>query len=152
MFPSVLTSDYLFPSALLTFPAGSTNGSTMPLSFTIVDDMALEGSHSFFVDIASVETPSGPESLLTIGSPSSSEVIIEDDERTFVHLAYTYYSSNLTSFSTTGVTLGFVQPETNIFENQSLFEVCISISDIPTGGLECDVEAIVGFGGDAKTS
>ncbi len=40
----------------------------------------------------------------------------------------------------------------NVFENHSLVEVCVSISDIPTGGLECDVEATVGFGGDAKAS
>ncbi len=40
----------------------------------------------------------------------------------------------------------------NVFENQSLVEVCIAISVIPTGGLECDVEATIGFGGGAKTS
>ncbi len=39
-----------------------------------------------------------------------------------------------------------------IFENQSLVEVCVNISDIPTDGLECDVEATIGFGAGGKTS
>ncbi len=39
----------------------------------------------------------------------------------------------------------------NIFENQSLAEVCIVITDVPTSGLECDVEATIGFGGLGKT-
>ncbi len=86
----VTSSDYLFLNSTLTFPAGSTNGSTVQFPFTIVDDMALEGLHSFSIGIISVETPSGRESLLTIGSPSTSEVIIEDDERTLVLLAYRY--------------------------------------------------------------
>ncbi len=55
-------------------------------------------------------------------------------------------------FSTTGVTLGFVQPAVNIFENQSLVKVCIAISDIPTGGLECDVDATIAFVTGGKTS
>ncbi len=83
-----MTSDYLLPNSTLTFPAGSTNGSTMPLSFTIVDDMALEGSHNFSIEIVSVETPSGPESLLTIGSPSTADVVIEDNERMIVIVAW----------------------------------------------------------------
>ncbi len=55
------------------------------------------------------------------------------------------------SFCTTGVTLGFVQPEVNIFENQSHALVCIAITNVPIGGLECDVEATIEFGGLAKT-
>ncbi len=39
----------------------------------------------------------------------------------------------------------------NIFENQSLAEVCIAITNVPIGDLECDVEATIGFGGLAKT-
>ncbi len=57
----------------------------------------------------------------------------------------------ITFFSTTGVTLGFVQPTANIFENQSLVELCIVITNVPLGGLECDVEATIGFGGLSKT-
>ncbi len=86
-FPLVLkvsTSDYLLPNSTLTFPAGSTNGSTVQLPFTIVDDKALEGSHIFSVGLVSVEAPAGPNSLLTIGSPSTADVIIEDNERMFI--------------------------------------------------------------------
>ncbi len=80
----VTSLDYLLPNSTLTFPAGSVNGSTLQLPFTIIDDMALEGSHSFFVGLVSVEAPSGPNSLLTVGSQSTSDVIIEDDDRMFV--------------------------------------------------------------------
>ncbi len=38
----------------------------------------------------------------------------------------------------------------NIFENQSFAEVCVAISDIPTDGLECDVEATIEIDGLAK--
>ncbi len=91
LFPLVLevrTSDYLFPNTTLTFPAGSTNGSTMSLPFTIIDDRVLEGSHTFSIDLVSVELTSGRNSLLTIGSPLTSDVIIEDNDRMFMLLTY----------------------------------------------------------------
>ncbi len=80
----VTPSDYLLPNSTLMFPAGSINGSTLQLPFTIIDDMALEGSHNFSVGVVSVEAPSGPNSLLTVGSQSTSDVIIEDNDRMFV--------------------------------------------------------------------
>ncbi len=80
----VTSLDYLLPNSTLTFPAGSINGSAVQLPFTIIDDMALEGSHNFSVGVVSVEAPSGPNSLLTVGSQSTSEVTIEDNDRMFV--------------------------------------------------------------------
>ncbi len=70
-----------------------------------------------------------------------------------VLLTYRYLcaSDGNISFSTTGVTLGFVQPAVNIFENQSLVVLCIAITNVPLGGLECDVEATIGFVGLSKT-
>ncbi len=54
--------------------------------------------------------------------------------------------------STVGVTLGFVQPSYDIFENESYVEVCISISNVPNDGLECDVEATIVVPPSVKTS
>ncbi len=81
----------------------------------------------------------------------ASDVIFEDNDRMFVLFTYRCYSCDHTSFSATGVTLGFVQQAVNVFENQSLVEVCVAISDVPTGGLQCDVEATIDFDGGAKT-
>ncbi len=54
--------------------------------------------------------------------------------------------------STVGVTLGFVQPRYDIFENESYVEVCISISNVTNDGLECDVEATIVVAPSVKTS
>ncbi len=51
-----------------------------------------------------------------------------------------------------GVTLGFVQPSYDIFENESYVEVCIGISSVPDDGLECDVEATIVVPPSVKTS
>ncbi len=61
------------------------------------------------------------------------------------------YSPNCTHFSTVGVTLGFVQPNYDIFENESYVEVCISISNVTNDGLECDVEATIVVPPSVKT-
>ncbi len=59
---------------------------------------------------------------------------------------------NCTHFSTVGVTLGFVQPSYDIFENESYVEVCIGISNVTNDGLECDVEATIVVPPSVKTS
>ncbi len=79
----VLGVDYNFPTSTVTFSAGSINGSTMPLSIDIIDDMALEGTHNFSIEIVGVETPSGPDDLLASVVPDSADVIIMDNDRTF---------------------------------------------------------------------
>ena len=73
--------DYELQNSMVTFPVGSMNGNTMPVNFTVIDDLALEGTHNFSIGIVAIQTPSGPDSLLTIGSPDSAEVIIDDNER-----------------------------------------------------------------------
>ncbi len=80
----VLGMDYNFYTSTVTFPAGSMNGSIMPLSSDIIDDMALEGTHNFSIEIVGVETPSGPDDLLASVVPDSADVIIMDNERTFI--------------------------------------------------------------------
>ena len=66
---------------MVVFPTGSMSGDVMPLSFGIVDDSALEGSHNFSIGITGVESPIGPEDLLTVGSPESTEVLLRDNDR-----------------------------------------------------------------------
>ncbi len=80
---AVLGLDYNFPISTVMFPAGSLNGSTVSLSFDIVDDMTLEGSHNFSIGITAVGTPSGPDILLSVGSPEATEVVILDNDREF---------------------------------------------------------------------
>lgn len=45
------------------------------------------------------------------------------------------------SLSEPVVTLGFTQNTFQGSEDQTYVEVCVNISDVPAGGLECDVEA-----------
>ncbi len=140
-------------------------GDSACANITILDDDALEGPHNFSVILADFDLVGGTPDTARIfmGTPSSASVLMEDNEGTcrqdilcctgiivlLVNVLYFYYQSSL---PTTGVTLGFVQPAVDVFENQSIAEVCVYIFNIPTGGLECDVEATIGFGGGAKTS
>ena len=65
----------------VTFSAGTTSsGDTACVNVGIIDDDALEGDHSFTVEISSLELPGGMYSGLTIGMPSSAPVNILDDE------------------------------------------------------------------------
>ena len=66
---------------MVVFPTGSMSGDVMPLSFGIVDDSALEGSHNLSIGITGVESPNGPEDLLTVDSPESTEVLLRDNDR-----------------------------------------------------------------------
>ena len=69
-------------SLVATFPAASTsNGDVTCVDITILDDMALEGQHSFVVQIAHVS----PDETNII-SPSIANVIIGDNDGEFVHV------------------------------------------------------------------
>ena len=59
-----------------TFPEEITfSGSTTCINITILNDEALEGSHSFSVEVSSTKP------LVAVGMPSSAPVVIMDDER-----------------------------------------------------------------------
>ena len=60
----------------VSFAAGSVNGDTDCINIAILDDNALEGDHSVTV---SLNPPAAPVTLTT---PSSSPVIITDNEGT----------------------------------------------------------------------
>ena len=58
-----------------TFPTSSVEGSTSCVDIVILQDMALEGDHSFSVEVISA-TPS----VVMVGTPSEETVTILDDE------------------------------------------------------------------------
>ena len=59
----------------MTFPTTSVSGDTACAAMAILDDDALEGDHSFTVQLAST-TPTG----VTIGTDSSTTVTIQDND------------------------------------------------------------------------
>ena len=64
-----------------TFPAGvTTSGDLACVNITILEDMVLEGQHSFVVQIAHVS----PDEANII-APSIADVIIGDNDGEFVH-------------------------------------------------------------------
>ena len=78
--PSLLTvvgSDFTVEDPLtVTFNSGTTSsGDTACADITVLDDDALEGDHSFTVQLAST-TPTG----VTIGTDSSTTVTIQDND------------------------------------------------------------------------
>ena len=66
------------------FSAGSAvNGTTACADVTIIDDNAVEGNHSFTVTVTGLELdPGGEYSELRIGTPSSAQVNIIDNDGT----------------------------------------------------------------------
>ena len=78
--PSLLTvvgSDFTVEDPLtVTFNSGTTSsGDTACADITVLDDDALEGDHSFTVQLAST-TPTG----VTIGTDSSTTVTVQDND------------------------------------------------------------------------
>ena len=58
-----------------TFPTSSVEGSTSCVDIVILQDLVLEGDHSFSVEVISA-TPS----VVMVGTPSEETVTIIDDE------------------------------------------------------------------------
>ncbi len=77
LFSSVAGEDYNLvpsPAVLVFFPTTTTEGVQSCLYFAIIDDTALEGNHSFTVNISSTS----PD--ISRGSPSEADVVIADNE------------------------------------------------------------------------
>ena len=72
---SVAGSDYVAGPLQATFPTTSVEGSTSCVDIRILQDLALEGDHSFGVEVISA-TPS----VVLVGTPSEETVTILDDE------------------------------------------------------------------------
>ena len=58
-----------------TFPTSSVEGSTSCVDIGIMQDLALEGDHSFGVEVISASPP-----LVMVGTPREETVTILDDE------------------------------------------------------------------------
>ena len=63
-----------------TFPTSSMEGDTSCVDISILQDLVLEGDHSFGIEVTSA-TPS----VVMVGMPSEEAVTILDDESTYVH-------------------------------------------------------------------
>ena len=72
---SVAGTDYIAGPLQATFPTSSVEGSTSCVDIRILQDLVLEGDHSF-----SVEVTSATPSLVMVGTPSEETVTILDDE------------------------------------------------------------------------
>ena len=62
------------------FPISSMEGATSCVNISILQDLVLEGDHTFGVEVTSV-TPS----VVIVGTPSEETVTILDDESTYVY-------------------------------------------------------------------
>ena len=71
----VAGSDYVAGPLQATFPISSLEGATSCVNISILQDMVLEGDHSFGVEVSSV-TPS----VVIVGLPSEETVTILDDD------------------------------------------------------------------------
>ncbi len=76
LFSSVAGDDYdpVPDPAVLVFPTSASEGMQICANIAISDDMALEGDHSFTVNI-SFTTPD-----VSQGSPSKADVVITDND------------------------------------------------------------------------
>ena len=72
---TVAGSDYVAGPLQATFSTSSVEGSTSCVDIDILQDLALEGNHSFGVEVISA-TPS----VVVVGTPSEETVTILDDE------------------------------------------------------------------------
>ena len=72
---SVAGSDYVAGPLQATFPTSSMEGTTSCVHVSILQDMVLEGDHSFGVEVTSA-TPS----VVMVGTPSEETITILDDD------------------------------------------------------------------------
>ena len=72
---SVAGTDYVAGPLQATFPTSSVEGSISCVDIVILQDLALEGDHSFGVEVISA-TPS----VVVVGTPREEAVTILDDE------------------------------------------------------------------------
>ena len=91
---SVAGSDYVAGPLQATFPTNSIEGESSCVDIDILQDMVLEGDHSFSVVVTSA-TPS----VVMVGIPSEETVTILDDESTYVHrlILFTHLTKRLQS-------------------------------------------------------
>ncbi len=98
----ITAGDYLLSSALITIAGGATSGTA---TFTIVDDTVSEGPETATLAL------SGPSTGIVLGSPSSANVAIEDnDAPPQVNLSLSAASGSEAAATTITVTATATQP------------------------------------------
>ena len=143
----MLGEDFTEQSPLqVTFSSGDVVSDTACTTLGIINDDSLESDHEFTVNLGSI-TPLGPVTL----APSSTTVFINDDEGREMFLIENVIPVPITKvivhsecpFLLTGATVTIVSSDYVVDESQSSVEVCTSLTDIPAGGLECEVVATI---------
>ena len=126
----------------LVFPNGTMSGGTSCTSVTIVNDNVLDCNHDFTVEITSINS-SSPN--VTVGTPSSVTVTIQDTDDgewagvlwhqsacmngdLFIHIP-----------AVSSVMVAFEQTTYTASEGNGTTEVCVEVSGVPGGGLECEI-------------
>ena len=152
----MLGEDFTEQSPLqVTFSSGDVVSDTACTTLGIINDDSLESDHEFTVNLGSI-TPLGPVTL----APSSTTVFINDDEGREMFLIENVIPVPITKvivhsecpFLLTGATVTIVSSDYVVDESQSSVEVCTSLTDIPAGGLECEVVATMNTTDGTKAS
>jgi hypothetical protein len=108
---AIIGEDVSVPAPFnIVFPAGTLADTSACANLHIIEDDRLEGDHDFVVSIDSTSP------MISTGTPTSVTVTILDNEDATVSL----------------------QMPANITEGDTV-EICADLTDIPAGGLECDV-------------
>lgn len=108
----ITSNDYLLTSSIITIPSGSSTGS---VTFTIVDDALVEGNEIVTLTISS------PSSGLTLGTTTSQNITITDNDTPGIIIAESAASTNVTEG---GATDGY----TVVLATQPASDVTITIS------------------------
>ncbi|HRE01838.1 MAG TPA: hypothetical protein PLV68_11105, partial [Ilumatobacteraceae bacterium] len=89
-------ADYTLTTTSISFPAGSLNAATAPVSSTIVNDALIEGPHTFTLGFGAVTTD-----MTGVSASGTHVVTITDDDFAGVTIVQTGGSANVTAGSTT---------------------------------------------------
>lgn len=89
-------ADYTLTTTSISFPAGSLNAATAPVSSTIVNDALIEGPHTFTLGFGAVTTD-----MTGVSASGTHVVTITDDDFAGVTIVQTGGSANVTEGSTT---------------------------------------------------
>ncbi len=121
-------------------------GSTACRNITIIDDNSLEGEHNFTVFLEDFDIVAGAPDTARIfmGTPSSATVVIEDNEgKLLVYYCPYCLHGPFTELSHTDATVSLTKSVYEVSEGNGTVAVCVSILDVPSEGLECEIEVML---------
>ncbi|MGB0931737.1 MAG: beta strand repeat-containing protein, partial [Chitinophagales bacterium] len=118
-------NDYTAGAVNGSFLTSASNGSQTNANIPILDDNVFESDHAFTADLTS------SQSGVNIGSPSSATVTITDNE---------------------SVTISFDQATYSVSEGGGTADIEAAISNIPAGGLEVAIPAVINTSNGTATA